>query len=182
MESNNRRCWCASRQSGVLWCECCKKKKKKKSLSNSKTTCSTNARIQYLLSNSECVQFILTESVFISISTFSTAQSCQRQSDRCQVSRRSCQLVELINSSMHVAVSNGASSPRCFACVWRAPGVHAQLASALQCLVLRLIVCLQSLLLMWARNFERVAPVAHDLGDECLRQVDFQLASPAGRQ
>ena len=157
-------------------------KKKKKSLSNSKTTCSTNARIQYLLSNSECVQFILTESVFISISTFSTAQSCQRQSDRCQVSRRSCQLVELINSSMHVTVSNGASSPRRFACVWRAPGEHAQLASALQCLVLRLGVCLQSLLLMWARTVAHVAPVAHELGDDCLRQVVLQLASPAGRQ
>ena len=157
-------------------------KKKKKFTSSSKATCSTNARIQYLLSNSECVQFILTESVFISISTFSKAQSCQRQSDRCQVSWRSCQLVELLNSSMHVAVSNGASSPRRFACVWRAPGEHAQLASALQCLVLRLGVCLQSLLLMWARTVEHVALVVHDLGDECLRQVVLQLASPAGRQ
>jgi hypothetical protein len=112
------------------------------------------------------------------ISTFSTVQSCQRQSDRCQVSRRSCQLVELINSSMHVTVSNGASSPRRFACVLSAPGEHAQLASALQCLVLRLGVCLQSLLLMWARTVAHVAPVAHELGDDCLRQVVLQLASP----
>jgi hypothetical protein len=59
---------------------------------------------------------------------------------------------------------------------------HAQLASALQCLVLRLGVCLQSLLLMWARTVEQVAPVAHDLGDECLRDVIdlMQLANRYG--
>jgi hypothetical protein len=83
---------------------------------------------------------------------------------------------------MHVAMSNGASSPRRFACVLSAPGEHAQLASALQCLVLWLGVCLQSLLLLWARTVEHVAPVAHDLGDDCVRQVILQLASPASRQ